>query len=315
MTISVPGHEPRTLTFLVFATNSEIEVFDPILNYHEFGLDANPFFFSPESLSPCSPGLSPCDLEPCGVLEHLEAIPLQDYIGVDPAPTPARLVVRTQPVNTRLDTQRLEDLLLEKCKPAIIRQEALTIAAIEHPKPTTTRVTRSSSATGSLIPAPQRASSQDSAAAGTDPLQPFGLQGGNGLQVPHSKPAPPPPSPTAAAGQTTSAAARASCTAPSNPPDGDPEDDPPDGDDGPGDQRPTARHCRWCLATLPVHVSWPEHNLVCSKRQPDLLPDPTGDRCEASSLSKQASRETSSLCEHDTSRSAPMGKTLQIDET
>ena len=105
LTISVPGHEPRTLTFLVFATNSEIEVFDPILNYHEFGLDANPFFFSPESLSPCGPKLLPCDLEPCGVLEHLEAIPLQNYSGVDPAPTPPRLVVRTQPVRTRMDTQ------------------------------------------------------------------------------------------------------------------------------------------------------------------------------------------------------------------
>ena len=75
LTISVLCRELRTLTFLVGAANTEgLEIFDMILYYREFGLDATPFFLSPELSPPCGP--------PCGVQEHLDKIPRQDSIVV-----------------------------------------------------------------------------------------------------------------------------------------------------------------------------------------------------------------------------------------
>ena len=77
---------------------------------------------------------------------------------------------------------------------------AITISTLDTSRPFTKRVTRSGSLLGSLMAAPRRASSQDSAAPPTEPPS-FGTRNTAASRVPPSKPPPPLPAPeTAAAG-------------------------------------------------------------------------------------------------------------------
>jgi len=55
------NHAPRTLTFLVVATDSKVETVGMTLNYDDLDLDQATFYI------PCGPRLPSCEVAPCGV--------------------------------------------------------------------------------------------------------------------------------------------------------------------------------------------------------------------------------------------------------
>ena len=104
LSVFIENHVPRTLTFLVVATDFKVETVDTILNYDELDLDQAKFYV------PCGPRPPSCELAPCEMLceNRLDPVPQQNSIVVATihttlVPPPGKRVTQSQSVSTTSD--------------------------------------------------------------------------------------------------------------------------------------------------------------------------------------------------------------------